>query len=265
MTGLARRPAAAALLASCAVLLAAGCGSTARQAPSDPLGGNASEPSGRITVFAAASLQEAFTALGTAFEAAHPGTEVAFSFGASSTLAAQVRQGAPADVLATASRQTMRAATGLTATPATFATNTLQIAVPPANPAGITGIADLARPAVKVALCQPAVPCGAAARQVLSAARLAVTPVTLELDVKAVLTKVRLGEVDAGLVYTTDVRAAGSAVRGIDVPARFNVSTDYPIAAVTMSSNPVAARAFVEFALSPEGARTLAAQGFGPP
>jgi molybdate transport system substrate-binding protein len=146
-----------------------------------------------------------------------------------------------------------------------FARNALQIAVPPANPAAVTGLADLARAGVKVALCQTQAPCGAAAQQVFEKAGITVTPVTLEQDVKSVLTKVQTNEVDAGLVFLTDVRAAGAKVRGIAIPDALNASTEYPIAALTRAANPAAAAAFVDYVLSGAGQDVLRAAGFGKP
>jgi molybdate transport system substrate-binding protein len=221
-------------------------------------------PSGRITVFAAASLTESFTELGKRFEAAHPGTDLAFGFGASSGLAQQITQGAPADVFASASARNMQQVVDAKAAgaPRTFAQNSMQIAVPPSNPAGIATLADLAGPGVKVALCAPEVPCGTVARTVLENAEVAVTPVTNEADVKAVLTKVRLGEVDAGIVYVTDVRAAGAEVTGVVIPDDVNASTAYPIATLAESGNAVLAKAFVDFVLSAAGGEVLSAAGF---
>jgi molybdate transport system substrate-binding protein len=222
---------------------------------------------GTITVFAAASLQDAFTDLGKSFERRHPGSTVVFNFGPSSGLAQQIGQGAPADVFASASTKTMDqvVAGGDASGPRDFATNTMEIAVPPDNPAGLTSVADLARKGVKVALCQADVPCGAAALEVFENARINVTPVTEELDVKAALSKVTLGEVDAGVVYVTDVRAAGDLVRGIEIPDEANAATTYPIATLAASKHQVAAEAFVDHVLSPDGIGALAAAGFGRP
>jgi molybdate transport system substrate-binding protein len=217
-----------------------------------------------ITVFAAASLQGAFTSLGKKFEAAHTGTKVIFNFGPSSGLATQIGQGAPADVFASASTETMdQVVTGGDASaPKDFAANAMEIAVPPDNPAGIKAVGDLASNGVKVALCQAAVPCGATAAKVFERAQVTVTPVTEEIDVKSVLSKVSLGEVDAGVVYLTDVRAAGDAVKGIEIPDDVNGSTTYPIVALTGSENKGTAQAFVDYVLSPEGAAELTAAGF---
>lgn len=224
-------------------------------------------PRGVITVLAAASLTEAFEAIGADLERAHPATTVRFSYGGSAALATQITGGAPADVFASASPSTMATVVAADAarTSTTFARNVMQIAVPKANPARVSGLADLARPDVKVALCQPEVPCGAAAAQVLDKAGLTVHPVTLEADVKATLAKVTLGEVDAAVVYVTDVRAAGSTVTGVEILADVNASTSYPIAVLTRGANPELARLFVAEVLSPAGQRVLAARGFSPP
>lgn len=255
------------VLSATAVLLS-GCGGSDDAAPRSSRSGSESPPvTGTITVFAAASLQEAFTSLGKAFEAEHAGSRVVFNFGPSSALATQIGQGAPADVFASASAKTMdQVVTGGDATAAkNFAANTMAIAVPPDNPAGVKAVDDLARKGAKVALCQASVPCGAAAAKVFEKAQVTVTPVTEELDVKAVLSKVSLGEVDAGVVYVTDVRAAGKSVTGIEIPDDVNASTTYPIAALTGSENTGTAEAFVEFVLSPAGAAELTAAGFRRP
>ncbi|KQX62849.1 molybdate ABC transporter substrate-binding protein [Angustibacter sp. Root456] len=256
-----RRWAAAVALAS-VVLGLSGCGQA-------PAGRSSSEgpATGTVTVLAAASLTEAFTTLAHDFERQHPGTKVVLSFGPSSGLAQQVVQGAPADVFASASATTMRQVVDAAAasTPHDFARNVLEIAVPPANPAGVSGLSDLANAGVKVALCQPQVPCGVVAGEVLRKAGVAVQPVTQEADVKAVLSKVALGEVDAGLVYATDVRAAGATVRGVEIPERLNASTTYPIAALAAAPNPAGARAFVDLVLSDAGRAALADAGFQGP
>jgi molybdate transport system substrate-binding protein len=255
------------ITAGLVTLLLAACGSPSAGAPGASPSAGAAGVRGRLTVFAAASLTEAFTTLGRRFEQAHPGTTVRFSFGPSSGLATQIVEGAPADVFAAASMTTMRQAVsaGVVSAPTTFARNVAEIAVPPGNPAHITVLADLARPGVKVALCQKAVPCGAVAAAVLAKAGVAVTPVTQEADVKATLSKVVLGEVDAGIVYATDVVAAGDSVEAVPIPDGLNVTTDYPLATVPASANPVAARAFVAFVLSVQGAAVLAGDGFRTP
>ncbi len=268
-----RSPRVRPVTAALAVAVVTGLGLVACAPGAADASGSTAEPTGGatlrgdLTVLAAASLTEAFTALGERFEAAHPGVHVTFVFAGSSALAAQVADGAPADVLATADPATMDGvvAAGHAHAPVVFATNTLRIAVPRGNPGAVTGLDDLADPAVKVALCQPEVPCGTAAAAVLTRAGLEVTPVTLEPDVKAVLAKVRLGEVDAGLVYVTDVVAAGDDVEGVDLPPGSDVTTDYPVATLTAAPHPDAAAAFVDLVLSPTGTEVLSAAGFGRP
>lgn len=234
--------------------------------PSTP-GVGASDPAvGTVTVFAASSLKEAFTSLGRAFEAQHPQATVRFNFGPSSTLATQIVQGAPADVFASASITTMETvrAAGLAPQRSSFATNVLEIATPATSSVAVTRLGDLAAPGVKVAVCQASVPCGAATRKLFDLNKLVVTPVSEEVDVKSVLSKVVLGEVDAGIVYVTDVKAAKGGVVGVEIPAAQNVSTTYQIAAISTGHTGVAGE-FVDFVLSPEGLQVLAAAGFAGP
>ncbi len=223
---------------------------------------------GAITVLAAASLTESFTTLGPQFEAAHPGVKVTFNFAASSALATQITPGAPADVFASARATTMDAvvAAGAAAEPDHVRPerHADRGAADQPRPAS-TGWLDLAAPDVKIALCQAQVPCGSIAEKVFANARLTVTPVTQEPDVKSMLSKVQLGEVDAGLVYVTDVLAARDKVKGVDIPADVNASTSYPIAALTGSKNPATATAFVDYVLSPDGVSVLTAAGFRQP
>lgn len=250
-----------------AVALLTGCGGAGGPQTAGAPPSVSSSVTGTINVFAAASLNKAFTTLGTQFEAAHPGSKVVFNFGPSSGLAQQIGQGAPADVFASASTKNMDQVVsgGEAANPTNFVANTMAIAVPADNPAGIGTVADLARKGVKVALCQAQVPCGAAALEVFDKAKVTVTPVTQEVDVKATLSKVRLGEVDAGVVYVTDVRAAGDKVRGIEIPDDVNASTTYPIATLTGSENAATAQAFVDYVLSTDGLAVLTAAGFAKP
>ena len=257
-----RRWAAAAVVVGIALGVSACSGRQAGGRPSAQ-----GKVAGTVTVLAAASLTGAFTGLARQFEADHPGTEVVLSFGPSSGLAEQVVQGAPADVFASASAKNMQQVVdaGYARSPQTFAKNVLEIAVPPSNPGRVSGLSDLARPGVKVALCQPQVPCGAVAATVFANAGIRVRPVTEEADVKAVLSKVSLGEVDAGLVYVTDVRAAKDAVRGIGIPTGVNASTSYPIATLKDAPNAAAARAFVDLVLSDAGRSALARAGFEAP
>jgi molybdate transport system substrate-binding protein len=228
---------------------------------------SSSSLSGEITVFAASSLTEAFDELKKRFESANPEVTITFSYAASSALAEQINSGAPADVFASASAGTMDQVVeaGNAEKPTTFAVNVMQIAVPPANPANITSVDELADPKVKVALCQPQVPCGSIAQEVFTNAGISVTPVTLEPDVKSVLSKVQLGEVDAGMVYVTDVQAAGDKVEGVLIPDDVNASTSYPIATLTGSENGGAAEAFVEFVLSADGQNVVTEAGFAKP
>jgi molybdate transport system substrate-binding protein len=252
---------------SAAVTACGGASSPGSSASSSASSSVSPSLSGQLTVLAAASLTDSFKKIGQQFEAAHPGTEVVFSFGASSTLATQITQGAPADVFASASTTTMNSVVTAHAATAsqTFAKNVMQIAVPPANPAGVTQLSDLARSSVKVVLCAQQVPCGSTARKVLANAKLTVTPVSNEADVKATLSKVELGEADAGIVYVTDVLTAGTKVKGVAIPADVNASTSYPIAPLTASKNPDLAKAFVDYVLSSGGATVLSQAGFENP
>lgn len=249
-------------LAALALLLAplAGCGSTG--------GAGAEGRPTTLTVLAAASLTESFTVLGSDFETTHPGVTVRFSFGASSALAQQVVAGAPADVLATASASTMRTVTDAgdaTGAPTTFATNSLVLITPVANPAAVTGLADLARPGLKLALCAPTVPCGALALTVLADAGVKAVPVTQEEDVKAVVTKVVLGEADAGLVYRTDATAAAGRLSVVPTPGIEKQTTSYPVAVLAGARQPALAAEFVALLTSSMGRGVLASQGFTTP
>lgn len=246
----------------------AGCGSgepatSGTSGSASPSGGGAKE----VTVFAAASLTGTFTELGKTFEAAHPGTTVKFNFGSSATLAQQITQGAPADVFAAASPATMKTVTDavMASAPATFVRNKLQIAVPADNPAKVDELKDLTDAKVKVALCAEQVPCGAAAVKALEAAGLKVKPVTLEQDVKATLTKVELGEVDAALVYKTDVMASAGKVLGITFPEADKAINDYPIATLAKAPAGDLAKQFVDLVLSPQGKDVLTKAGFEAP
>ncbi len=255
-----------------ALALTAACGSSgsssgASSAAASSSSSSSSAPalSGSITVFAASSLTGTFTTLGTQFEAAHPGTTVKFSFGASSTLATQITQGAPADVFASASPKNIEQVitAGEIASSTTFAKNTAEIAVAPDEASTVTSLADLTK--VKVALCQPQVPCGALAQTVLKNAGVTVKPVTEGLDVKSTLAYVTDGQADAAIVYVTDVKAAGSKVVGVVIPAADNASTSYPIGVVTASKNIALATAFEQYVESSAGQSVLAAAGFSAP
>ncbi|CAN5551804.1 molybdate ABC transporter substrate-binding protein [soil metagenome] len=250
------------IAASVAVALSTvGCASTQLPAPGpDAL-------SGTVTVLAAASLTEIFDTLAAEFEKTHPNVDVVLSYGGSSDLATQITQGAPADVFAAANESTMTTVTdaGDASDTTIFTSNTLQLVVPAGNPAGVTGLADLANKDLAIALCDPAVPCGSAAQKLLDSAGVTAASDTLEDNVKGVLTKVELGEADAGLVYVTDVKAAGDKVEGIAVPEAAAVINLYPIAVLSNAPNPDAAQAWVDFVLSDEGQQALAAAGFVAP
>ncbi|MER7054192.1 molybdate ABC transporter substrate-binding protein [Streptomyces sp. NPDC000351] len=259
-------PSAAALLA-----LSACSSSSGSDAGSDSAGSSSSSSgkvSGQVTVFAAASLKESFTALGETFEKQHPGTEVTFNFAGSDTLAASITSGAPADVFASASPKTMATVIDAGATagePSTFVRNQLEIATLAGNPDGISSLKDLTESGLKVVLCDKAVPCGAAARKALAAGGLELTPVSYEQDVKAALTKVELKEADAAVVYRTDVKAAGDKVTGVDFPESADAVNDYPIALLDEAPNAGAAKAFIDLVKSAEGQRVLTGAGFRTP
>lgn len=270
----ARTAAALALAGAVALAAVAGCSSSSSGAAatagstSSAASPSANPLTGTVTVFAAASLTGTFTQLGKDFEAAHPGVTVKFNFGGSDTLAASIVSGAPADVFAAASTTTMGTVTkagDATGTPTVFVKNLLEIAVPPGDPKGIKTLSDLTKPGVKVALCAPTVPCGAAAVKAEAAGNLKINPVTLETDVKSALTKVELGEVDAALVYQTDVKAAGGKVEGMGFAEAAKAINTYPIAVLKDAPNATAAQAFVAFVLSAHGRDVLSAAGFQNP
>ena len=253
-------------IAGLAVVALAGCSSSSSSStPSASTSPSAS--TGSITVFAAASLTGTFTQLGKQFETAHPGDTVKFSFGPSSGLATEITSGAPADVFASAATANMEqvVTAGDASNPQNFAKNIMEVAVPPNNPANVKSVNDLAKKSVKVALCQPQVPCGVVAAEVFKNVGITVKPVTLQADVKSVLTQVELGNVDAGMVYVTDVMAAGTKVKGVAIPADDNASTLYPIATINGSKQKSEAEAFVAYVLSPAGQQVLAAAGFEKP
>ena len=225
------------------------------------------EVTGPITVLAAASLTEPFNELASGFAAAHPGTKVTFSFASSSALATQINQGAPADVFASADTANMDKVTapgagGTAGPPVTFAKNRLQIIVGKGNPKSISGLADLAKPGVIYVSAAAGVPIGTYATQSLEKARVAVTPKSLEADVKAIVNKVVLGEADAGIVYESDVKAAGSKAQGVAIPEDLNVIASYPIAVLKSAKNAMAATAFVGYVSGPAGQSVLAKYGF---
>jgi molybdate transport system substrate-binding protein len=258
----------AVIAAGLAAVAVAGCSSSGSgSSPSSASSSPSAASTGTITVFAAASLMGTFTQLGTQFEAAHPGDTVKFSFGPSSGLSTQITSGAPADVFASAAPANMDTvvSAGDAANPQDFAKNTMEVATPPNNPGKVDSVTDLAKKSVKVALCQPQVPCGVVAAEVFKNASIKVKPVTLQPDVKSVLTQVETGNVDAGMVYVTDVMAAGAKVKGVSIPASDNASTLYPIATISDSKHKSIAQAFVAYVLSPAGQQVLTAAGFQKP
>lgn len=262
-------------LVAAAALVLAGCGSSGSTSSSAasttaPVSSSASATAtdGNITVFAAASLKASFTQLGTQFEAAHPGVKVAFTFAGSSDLVTQITAGAPADVFASADTANMTKVTTAgdnTGDPVNFATNVLEIATPPGNPAGITSFADLARAGTKVVVCAPQVPCGAATKKVEDATGTAIAAVSEEQSVTDVLGKVISGEADAGVVYVTDVKGAGAKVTGVTFPESSNAVNTYPIVALKGATAPGTAAAFEAFVTSTDGQKILADAGFGAP
>lgn len=253
-----RRLAVGALLVALACTLA-GCGGVA---------GSRGDDSRTLTVLAASSLTGTFTTLAHDFEKSHPGVDIRLTFDSSATLAQQAVAGAPGDVLATADARTMRRvvrAGGTAAAPRPFATNRLVVVTPAENPAGVTGLADLGRPDVAFVMCDPAAPCGALARTVLRDHGVDARPRSLEVDVKAVVTKVTLGEADAGLVYTSDAKAAGDRVRSFPITAKPGEVNTYLVAPLQQTGAPSLARQWVALVRSDTGRRALHAAGFGAP
>jgi molybdate transport system substrate-binding protein len=223
---------------------------------------------GTVTVLAAASLTDAFTALARNFEEEHEGTTVELSFGPSSGLATSVVEGAPAGVFASASPTAMDVvveAGEVDGSPADFAQNRLALVMPQGNPGDVRSLDDLARDELLVGLCAPEVPCGEVATEVLEDAGVDPAPDTEEADVRALLTKVVAGELDVGLVYETDVAAAGNDVEGIALSPDAPAGTRYPIAVLEGASDPGAAEDFVDLVRSEEGQRVLQEHGFRAP
>jgi len=240
----------------CGVLLAALLSSCGGQDRSDV-----------VLVMAASSLTDAFTEIEDAFEAANPGIDVQLNLAGSASLREQILQGAPADVFASANNATMQAVVdaGEAQPPRPFASNTLQIAVPLGNPGGVTGLADLANDNLLIGLCGEQVPCGKFARQALDQAGVVASIDTNEGDVRSLVTKLEAGELDAGIVYRTDV-ISSAELEGIELPAAVDVEISYPIADLrTRATNPEAASLFVEFVLSSQGQAILGSNGFGSP
>jgi len=261
-----------------AVLVLASCGDSSGP---DVTAGAGAAVRGKITVFAAASLTDAFTEIAARFEEAHPGTEVEFNFGGSPTLRTQLDQGARADVFASADAAQMDLALKsrvVESTGSVFGGNSLVIITPASNPARLAAPADLARAGLKLVLAAPEVPAGSYARQMLVnlerdpaigagfSDRVLRNVVSNESNVKQVVAKVQLGEADAGIVYSSDVTpSVASALNVIAVPSQFNVNTQYPIAVTREASNQAAATAFIVFVLSDRGQQVLKKLGFSPP
>jgi molybdate transport system substrate-binding protein len=243
-----------------AALVLAGCGGG-----DDSGGGPGAAAPGEIKVFAAASLTAAFTEIGQRYTAANGGAKVTFNFAGSQALATQIQQGAPADVFASADLTNMDKVKDLTGTPRNFASNLLQIVVEKGNPRNVQGLDDLANPDLKVVLAAPEVPAGKYAAEILGKAGVTVKAVSEEDNVKAVVTKVSLGEADAGIVYVTDVTAGGDKVEGVAIPEDQNVLATYPIATVKASKAQDQAQAFVDLVLEAEGQQVLEGHGFLPP
>jgi molybdate transport system substrate-binding protein len=247
------------------VLALASCGGAPQ---AHPLDSASAPPSGAITVFAASSLTNALDRVGDELTRRYPGTRFTFNFASSSTLATQIVNGAPADVFASADEENMQKIldTALANGSASiFATNRLQIAVAPGNPKRIASLADLARRGLVVVLAAPSVPAGKYSLDALGKAGVTLTPASQELDVRAVLNKVALGEADAGIVYVTDVRSAAGRVTGVDIAEEHQVVARYPVALLKESRNARLSSLFVEFLLAPEGQRVLADFGFTHP
>jgi len=267
------------LLAVCLALVT-GCGATPTVAPTQPA--PAQPPaSGTLTVFAAASLTEAFTEIGRQFEADHPGVKVVFNFAASQTLAAQLGEGAPADLFASANTKEMNNAVAVgriaDGSQETFAHNKLVVIYPTENPGGLAKLQDLASPGLKLVLASAEVPVGKYSVEFLDKASqdaaFGVTfkddvlknVVSYEENVKVVLTKVVLGEGDAGIVYLTDISLGNADKVGrLDIPDALNAVATYPIATVSDSAQPELAQAFLDLMLSAQGQAILAKYGFLP-
>jgi molybdate transport system substrate-binding protein len=231
-----------------------------------------------LNVFAAASLTDAFTEIGKNFEAAHPGVTVIFNFGGSQALRTQIEEGAPADVFASASGKEMDTTVAgkfvADGTPKVFLKNKLVLILPADNPAGVAKLEDLAKPGLKLVLAAEEVPVGNYARQSLDLMngsfgtdfkdKVLANVVSNEDNVKQVVSKVQLGEADAGIVYTSDAVAAPQ-LKTVEIPTELNVIARYPIAPLVKSANVDLATSFVEYVLAADGQAVLAKWGFAPP
>lgn len=257
-----RRTVLPVIAASLLVPLLAACGAEDGDG-GPPAGGKTGTT--EITVLAAASLTGVFEAAGAAYEKEHPGTEVTFSFNGSQELASQVRQGVPADALVTADTKTMDGLEENTGDPVVIARNRLTIATAKGNPERIGGLKDLSRGGLKVVLAAPEVPVGRYSQKILDGAGVKVKPVSQEPNVRAVLSKVELGEADAGLVYVTDAAAAGDKVTTVAVPDAQNAVASYPAAVLDDSEHSGEASEFVRWLASPKAQKLLRDAGFQAP
>jgi molybdate transport system substrate-binding protein len=261
---------AGSLLVVAAALAAGACGASSEAGP-----GQTGQV--RLNVFAAASLSRVFPDVAREFAQTRPGVNVAFSFAGTDALVAQIEHGAPADIFAGASAAygDQLFAEHLVGRPAPLCTNRLVVVLPPSNPGGIHSLRDLARPGVKLVIGAETVPVGTYTRRVLQnldalyggayASAALANVVSNEDNVEGVLTKVRLGEADAGFVYVTDARNAGQEVSVLTLPSEAQAVATYPIAVVTSTHHDALAAAFVDFVLEAEGQQILARAGFGPP
>lgn len=243
-------------LTAAVVLIAGACGGSAAPAQPAPV---------TISVFAAASLTDSFKAIGDGYHQQHSNVTLQFNFAGTPTLVTQIEQGAQADVFASADTTNMDRLRGdgfTSGTPQVFAHNKLEVAVAPGNPKHITSLADLGQAGLVYISAGPTVPAGKYAAQALQKAGVSVTPKSLETDVKSVISKIELGEADAGIVYTTDVKAASGKVDGVAIPDAYNVVATYPLVAVKDSKHADMANAFIAYVVSATGQSKLESFGF---
>jgi len=258
---------AAVALAAASLALTA-CSAPAASSASGSAASDAPAQKKTVVVFAAASLKATFTSLAGKLQDEHPELDIKLNFAGSQDLVAQIKAGAKADVVATADLATMEklnANGSLEGAAQNFASNTLTIAVPPTNPAGISALSDLAKPGVKTVLCALQVPCGAASHKVETAAGIDIKPVSEELAVTDVLGKVSSGEADAGLVYRTDVQGSKGKVKGIDFPQSSSAVNTYAVALVKGGPESDGGKTFLSAVTGEPGQTVLAEAGFGKP